>query len=290
MTTVTPAQPSVSPASPTDSPGLLRRILSEGIVLVAFAVAIASVLFAFIVPSTTGPDALSVDPSHRFAAPTAHALLGTDHLGRDLTAMIALGLRTSIIIALLVVVVSSIVGWATGALSGYVGGWIDDILSRVMDVFNAFPGLIMAIALVTVLGPSFLTIVVVLILVTWVNYARVVRARVLSLKRSDYVVASRMYGTSTPRLLLRHVWPNTLDLMLSVSLVQIPNVMLAESTISFLGFGLQPPDVSLGLLISTEKDYLQTHALPVLASGGVLVLVCASFALVGLRIRRRWQG
>ncbi|WP_236051344.1 ABC transporter permease [Nonomuraea cypriaca] len=282
--------PERTSASPPERTGPLRRVLSEGTVLVSFGVSIASVLFAFIVPLTIGPDALRVDPSRRFAAPAANALLGTDHLGRDLVAMIALGLRTSIVIALLVVVASSAVGWATGALSGYLGGAIDNVLSRVMDVFNAFPGLILAIALVTVLGPSFSTIVVVLILVTWVNYARVIRARVLSLKRSDYVVASRMYGTSTPRLLLRHVWPNTLDLMLSVSLVQIPNVMLAESTISFLGFGLQPPEVSLGLLISSEKDYLQTHALPVLVSGGVLVLVCAAFATAGLRIRRRWQA
>jgi ABC-type dipeptide/oligopeptide/nickel transport system permease subunit len=271
------------PASrPTESG---RRI--PVIVVVAFAVAALLIAWAIIVPLVAATDAIEVDPGKRFAPPGTGALLGRDHLGRDLAVMVALGLRTSLLLSVVVVVVSGTVGWLAGAVGAYAGGVVDTFLGRVMDVFNAFPGIILAIALVTVLGPSYTSLVTVLVLVTWVNYGRVIRARVLSLRTDEYVVASRMYGTGMSRILSRHIFPNTTDLLLSVSLVQIPNVMLAESTISFLGFGLQPPDVSLGLLISSEKDYLQTNAIPVLLAGAVLVLSCTSIAAIGLWVRRR---
>lgn len=286
MSIVTLPDP-VDPGS--HSTGRVRPRLPRGLVAVAYAVTVLAVVLAFSVPLLAGHDATAVNPARRFASPGDGTLLGTDHLGRDLGVMSAIGLRTSLLISLLVVAISCTVGWTLGATSAYLGGFVDNLLGRIMDLFNAFPGLILAIALVTVLGPSFGAIVLVLFLATWVNYARVIRARVLALRREEHVTASRMYGTSMPRILGRHIWPNTADLVLSISLVQIPNVMLAESTISFLGFGLQPPNVSLGLLIATEKDYLQTNGLPVLFAGGILVLVCASIATVGLDIRKRWQ-
>ncbi|WP_213455065.1 ABC transporter permease [Rhizomonospora bruguierae] len=273
----TPIQPHPTPRS------VLRRV--PPIVTVASAVAVVLLLWAVLVPLLNPADATAVDPARRFTPPGPDALLGTDHLGRDLASMIAVGLRTSILMALTVVAVSGALGWLVGAVGGYVGGVTDNVLGRLMDVFNAFPGIILAIALVTVLSPSYSALVLVLVLVTWVNYGRVIRARVLSLRREEYITASRMYGTSLGRILGRHVLPNTGDLLLSISLVQIPNVMLAESTISFLGFGLQPPQVSLGLLISSEKDYLQTNAMPVLVAGAVLVLACTSIATIGLYLR-----
>lgn len=259
------------------------------ITFVFYVIVGVAVLAAVFVPWLADPSASEVDPSRRFLGIGDGAMLGTDHLGRSLAVMVASGLRTSLLIALAVVVISGVMGWVIGAVSAYLGGFADNVLGRVMDLFNAFPGLILAIALVTALGPSFWTLVFVLVVATWVNYARVIRARVMSLKHDEYITASRMYGTATSRLLARHIWPNTADLALSVSLVQIPNVMLAESTISFLGFGLQPPSVSLGLLISSEKDYLQTNGLPVIVAGAVLVIVCASIAAVGIDIRRRWS-
>ena len=202
--------------------------------------------------------------------------MGTDHLGRDLGVLVAVGLRTSLIIAALVVTCGGVLGWIIGAISAYAGGWIDDVLGRIMDAFNAIPGIILAIALTTALGPSFSTLIVVLILVTWVNYARVIRARVLSLKNEEYIIASQLYGARSALVLVRHIWPNTVDLVVSVALAQVANVMLAESSITFLGFGLQPPDVSLGLIITNTKDYLQVNGYPVMFAGLVLVTACAS--------------
>lgn len=247
------------------------------------------VAFALIMPLVSPDNAMAVNPARRFSPPFGATLFGTDNLGRDLGVLVAVGLRTSLLIALLVVTISGVLGWFVGAMSAYAGGWLDDVLGRIMDAFNAFPGIILAIALTTAIGPSFGTLIVVLVLVTWVNYARVVRARVLSLKNEEYIVASRLYGARPRFVLLRHVWPNTVDLVVSVALAQIANVMLAESTITFLGFGLQPPNVSLGLIITDTKDYLQINGYPVMFAGIVLVVTCTSVAMSVFSLRRPEQ-
>ncbi len=252
--------------------------ISHLIVLVLLA-------FAIVVPLVSPDNAMAVNPARRFSPPLGATLFGTDHLGRDLGTLVAVGLRTSLLIAALVVVCGGLLGWTIGAVSAYAGGWIDDVLGRVMDAFNAIPGIILAIALTTALGPSFGTLIVVLILVTWVNYARVIRARVLSLKSEEYILASQLYGAGSRFVLLRHIWPNTVDLVVSVALAQVANVMLAESTITFLGFGLQPPDVSLGLIITNTKDYLQINGYPVMLAGLVLVFACTALSMSVFSLR-----
>ncbi len=249
-------------------------------------IVIAALLLAVFVPLLAPMDAIRVDPGRRFLPPTWGLWLGTDHLGRDLFVMISGGLRTSLSLALSVVAVSAILGWIIGSLTGYIGGLFDTALTRIIDVFDAFPGIILSIALVTVLGASYASVFFVLVIVSWMTYARVVRARVLTLRSNEYVVASRMFGSTTAGTIWGHIRPNTVDLVISVAVVQIPQAMLTESTISFLGFGLRPPDISLGYLIASERDYLQTNPLPVIAAGLVLVIVCASIATIGLNFRR----
>lgn len=271
-------------ADPSPRPRLAMRFLRH--LRVSHVIVLLLVAFAVIVPLVSPDNAMAVNPARRFSPPLGATFFGTDNLGRDLGVLVAVGLRTSLLIALLVVIISGVLGWLVGAMSAYAGGWIDDVLGRIMDAFNAFPGIILAIALTTALGPSFGTLIAVLVAVTWVNYARVVRARVLSLKNEEYIIASRLYGARQRFVLLRHIWPNTVDLVISVALAQIANVMLAESTITFLGFGLQPPDVSLGLIITQTKDYLQINGYPVLFAGVVLVLACTSVAMSVFSLRR----
>ena len=274
---------SIATADPATGRPARRRAVKFRI---SYVVILLLLAFTVIVPLVSPENALTVNPARRFSPPLGATFFGTDNLGRDLGMLVAVGLRTSVLIALLVVTISGVLGWLLGAVSAYTGGWIDDVLGRIMDAFNAFPGIILAIALTTAIGPSFGTLIAVLVGVTWVNYARVVRARVLSLKNEDYIVASRLYGARQHFVLFRHVWPNTVDLVISVALAQIANVMLAESTITFLGFGLQPPNVSLGLIITQTKDYLQINAYPVMFAGVVLVTACTSIALAVLSFRR----
>lgn len=255
-------------------------------VKISYVIVFVLVAFAIIFPLLAPANALTVTPARRFSPPFGATLFGTDNLGRDLGVLVAIGLRTSLIISALVVVISGIIGWLLGAISAYAGGWVDDVLGRIMDAFNTFPGIILAISLTTALGPGFWTLIWVLVAVTWVNYARVIRARVLALKSEEYIIASRSYGASSIFVLTRHIWPNTTDLVASIALGQIANVMLAESTITFLGFGLQPPNVSLGLIITTTKDYLQINAYPVMFAGIVLVIACTSIAMSVISLRR----
>lgn len=266
-----------------------RRTIGRWVVRhfrVSHLIVLVLVAFAIIIPTISPDNAMAVNPARRFSPPLGATLLGTDHLGRDLGVLVAVGLRTSLIIAALVVTCGGVLGWIIGAISAYAGGWIDDVLGRIMDAFNAIPGIILAIALTTALGPSFSTLIVVLILVTWVNYARVIRARVLSLKNEEYIIASQLYGARSALVLVRHIWPNTVDLVVSVALAQVANVMLAESTITFLGFGLQPPDVSLGLIITNTKDYLQVNGYPVMFAGLVLVTACTALSMSVFSLRR----
>jgi peptide/nickel transport system permease protein len=251
------------------------------------AVVVLAVLYAFIVPAVASPTLIQVNPAHGFESPSLQHLFGTDHLGRDMFTITAMGLKTSLLISLSVVVCAGAFGWIIGATAGLVGGRVDEILSRVMDVFNAFPGLILIIGLLTALGSSFGNIVLVMSLASWVSFGRVIRARVMELRPEAFIVTSRLFGSSVPATLGRHVWPNTVGLMLSISMVQIPNQMLGEATVSFLGFGVQPPNQSLGLIINAEKDYLQVQPLPVIIAGAVLVITCACIAITGLQLRER---
>jgi peptide/nickel transport system permease protein len=272
----------VAAAAPVTISRPRKQIAWAGYILAAVLI-----VYAFVTPLVVSSSAMVVQPARRFWPPLGETLLGTDHLGRDLTLLVAVGLRTSILIALCVVLLAGAIGWVLGAMAGYFGGVADNVIGRTMDVFNAFPALILAIALVAAIGPSFSSVVVVLTVATWANYGRVIRARVLSLKAEEFVAAARLFGVSDPTIIGRHIWPNTIDLFLAIALLQVPNVMLAESTISFLGFGLQNPSVSLGLIIASEKDYLQTNPFPVVLSGVVLVMICASVSAVGLDLRRR---
>jgi peptide/nickel transport system permease protein len=225
----------------------------------SYVIVAVLVAYAVIMPLVAPDNAITVNPARRFQPPFGATWFGTDNLGRDLGTLGAIGLRTSLLISALVVALAGIIGWTVGAISAYAGGWIDDVLGRVMDAFNTFPGIILAISLTAALGPSFWTLIWVLVMVTWVNYGRVVRARVLAMKNEEYIVAARSYGASPVFVLVRHVWPNTIDLVLSVAMGQIANVMLAESSITFLGFGLQPPDVSLGSIIYQYQAAFDTR-------------------------------
>ena len=274
--------------------GTWRKLLSNGSVLTGGTIFVILLAYAVFGPIVAGGQGAitRLDPSQAFDQPgfwlsaaKPHAF-GTDHLGRDLFGLAALGLRTSILIGVGVVILSALLGWLVGAISGYVGGWLDDALGRVMDIFNAFPGILVALAIVTALGPSVRTIVVVLVLTTWVLYARITRAQVLLLRGSAFVEAAKISGTRFPKILATHLGLSTWPMLLSLAIIELPHVILVEATLSFLGFGIQPPNTSLGFIISDERDYITIAPWPITFTGLLLALLCVSFAMVGIGVRR----
>ncbi|MEM7124782.1 MAG: ABC transporter permease [Chloroflexota bacterium] len=189
-------------------------------------------------------------------------LLGTDQLGRDLLSRLIYGARISVTVGLAGVVVSMLVGVTLGLISGYVGGLLDTLISRMLDTFMSIPFILLALAVVGALGvgegSNLLTLIAILGLTGWVTFARVIRGEVLSVKERDYVEAANSIGQSQQGILIRHVLPNVTASIIVLSTLQISTVIIAESSLSFLGLGVQPPIVTWGIMLAEGRDHLAT--------------------------------
>jgi peptide/nickel transport system permease protein len=221
----------------------------------AFIVAVA-VLAAVLGPLVAPFDSASQDLALRLTGPSVQHWFGLDELGRDILSRVLAGARISILVGLVVVSISATVGTAVGAAAGYFGGRVDEILSRAIDILMAFPGLLLAIAMVAVLGPSLFNVVFALSLIGWVGYARLVRGQVLRARELEFVQAARALGASTPRVLVRHVIPTTLPAVTVQATLGMGGAILAEASLSFLGLGVQPPTPSWGTMLNYGRIHL----------------------------------
>src|SRR5687768_808697 len=224
--------------SATNDGGEVTRV-GGAIVLIAV---LAAVLGPWVVPVDPAAQQLAL----RLEPPTGVHIFGLDELGRDIFARLLLGARISLLVGLVVVSVSAVVGVTLGSIAGYFGGRVDEIISRIMDVMMAFPGLLLAIAMVAVLGPSLTNVVLALTIIGWVGYARVVRGQVLRAREFEFVQAARALGAATPRILTRHVIPTTLPAVSVQATLGMGGAILAEAALSFLGLGVQPPTPKIG--------------------------------------------
>ena len=196
-------------------------------------------------------------PGSQDAAGRAH-LFGTDHLGRDILARMIFGARPALMVGFAAVAISGVLGMMVGLLSGYFGGWIDDVFMRLADVQLAFPFILLAIAVIGVLGPSLPVIIVVIGVSSWVVYARVVRGTVLGLREREFVQAAQALGSRDGRILLRHILPNALTPWLVVATLDMARVIVIESALSFLGLGVQPPTPTWGGMLADGRVYIST--------------------------------
>ncbi len=192
----------------------------------------------------------------RLQPPAAAHPLGLDELGRDVLSRLLFGARVSMSVGLAVVLLSGTLGAAVGAIAGYAGGLVDALLMRATDVVLAFPGILLAIALVAVLGPALAHVVVALAAIGWVGYARLVRGQVLKLREEDFVLAARASGLPARRVLLRHVLPNVLPLLVVQATLGMAGAVLAEAGLSFLGLGQPPPGASWGAMVNAGRAHL----------------------------------
>lgn len=221
----------------------------------------AAVVLAAVLAALLGPWLVPFDPNTqelalRLTGPSATHWFGLDELGRDILARVLSGARISLLVALVVVCISATVGIAVGAVAGYCGGWIDEGVGRLIDVLLAFPGLLLAIALVAALGPSLANIVFALSVIGWVGYARLVRAQALHARELEFVEAARALGATTSRILIRHVIPTTLPAVIVQATLGMGGVILAEATLSFLGLGVQAPTPSWGTMLNDGRGHL----------------------------------
>ncbi len=211
---------------------------------------------ALLAPLLATADPARQDLDRRLEGPSAEHPLGLDELGRDIFSRMVFGARVSIGVGLSVVVLAGALGSLLGALAGFVGGRLDALLMRATDVFLAFPGILLAIALVAVLGPALRHVVLALVVIGWVGYARLVRGQVLQIKEQEFVAAARATGLPARGILLRHVVPNVLPTLLVQASLGMAGAILAEASLSFLGLGIQPPTPSWGAMINAGRGHL----------------------------------
>jgi peptide/nickel transport system permease protein len=237
----------------------MRRVARQPMILVGGLILAAVVVASAAAPWLTRADPLRPSFAQRLRPPqgfgAAHPL-GTDNLGRDILARVLHGGRLSLVLAATAVALAAGIGVAVGLLAGLIGGRLDDLVMRLADVQLAFPVIMLAIAIVAVVGTSAAALVGVLALSGWVLYARTVRAAVLTIRETDYVEAARTLGAGNLRLIGRHILPNTLAPILVLGSSQFATMVLLESGLSFLGLGLQPPQPSWGLMLAEGRDYL----------------------------------
>jgi len=237
-----------------------------------------------------GPSVTPFDPAHqelplRLAGPTWRHPFGLDELGRDILARVLAGARISFFVALVVVSVSAGIGTMLGAAAGYFGGALDDVISRVTDTLLAFPGLLLAIALVAVLGPSLRNVVFALTIIGWVGYARLVRGQVLRVREFEYVQAARALGARTSRMLLRHIVPNAIPAVVVQATLGMAGAILGEAALSFLGLGVQPPTPSWGTMLNGGRAHLLDSPHLTLFPGLAIALLVLGFNFVGDGLR-----
>ncbi len=222
---------------------------------------------------------------NRFQPPSSENLLGTDNFGRDTLSRILYGAQVSLTVASLAVGLAATIGIFLGSLAGYLGGIADMIIMRLVDVFLAFPPILLALTLVAALGPSAFSVTVALGLVYWTAYARVIRSSILALKSEDFVEANRALGAAWPRTLFRHVLPNAFGPIIVVASVGMGSGVTAEAALSFLGLGVQPPTPSWGSILNTGLQFLRQTPYLSTFPGAAIMLTVLGFNLLGDGLR-----
>lgn len=262
-------EPPAAPAEPTPAQrmrrravrNLWRRKLSLFGVLVVLGV-IACALFA---PMITPHDPIMQTIEDKLLPPfwmegaNPNYWLGTDHLGRDILSRLIYGSRVSLLVGLTAVLISGGLGVTLGLLGGFHGGRLDDVIGRLGDIQLAFPFTLLALAIMAVLGTGVWKTVAVLGVAGWVIYARVVRSEVLALREREFVIASRALGNSDAATIRRHILPNVIGTLIVLSTLEVPRVIIAESALTFLGLGIQPPTVTWGGMLADGRNYITTH-------------------------------
>lgn len=250
-----------------------------------FILALAVVSVAVFAPWIAPKDPLDAVMVDSLKAPCAEYPLGADKLGRDLLSRVIYGTRTSLVSTLILVATIFVVGTILGVVAGYFGGWIDQVIMRIADMMISFPGMILAIAIAGMLGPSLRNGVIAITAVSWTKYARLARSMVLKVKRNLYVEAAVVNGTSTFKILWKHILPNMLTTMTVTAAADMGTMMLELASLSFLGFGAVAPTPEWGLMLNEGRTYMAKAPWLMIAPGIAIVIVVIIFNMLGDSIR-----
>jgi peptide/nickel transport system permease protein len=264
---------------------VLGQVLEQPLGALGFVIVVAFFLLVIFGPLLAPYDYAKQNLSRILEGPSKDYLLGTDHLGRDLLSRIMYGARIALITAVPAVMISVIGGVILGLLSGYLGGRVDDVIVVFLDSIQAFPGVILALAILALLGPSLVNEIIV-IGIAWIPaYARITRAQAMSAKNQMYVEAERSLGATNGRILTSHVLPNILAPLLILAAMDLPVVITFEAGLSFLGLGVRPPTPSWGVILSDGFKFVRNSPWPILWAGVVLAITTLGFTVFAEALR-----
>ena len=283
MTTVARQLATIAPRQTTAR--AVRKALRQPTIAAGALIFTLFLVAAIFAPLLSPYDPLAQDVINGLKPPSLKHLLGTDKLGRDIFSRLLYGARISLFVGLAVVSAAGTFGALIGLFAGYLGGWADELMMRITDVFFAFPALILAMAIAGALGPSLQNTLIAIIVVTWPVYARLIRGQVLSVKEREFVLAAQTVGASQARIVLRHVLPNTLAPLLVQGSFDLGSAILAVAGLSFIGFGAQPPTPEWGVMISEGRNYMATQWWLASSPALAMLLVVAGFNLLGDGLR-----
>jgi peptide/nickel transport system permease protein len=254
---------------------------------VGLAIVLVAVLAAAFGPSLTPYDPAAQTLAQRLEPPSRSHPFGLDELGRDILSRLVSGARISLLVGLAVVSVSSLIGMALGSIAGYFGGAVDDVISRATDVLMAFPGILLAIALVAVLGPSLTNVILALCVIGWVGYARLVRGQALRARELEYVQAARALGAGSARIVINHVLPTAFPTVIVQATLGMAGAIIAEASLSFLGLGVQPPTPSWGTMLDAGRSHLFDAPHLTIFPGVAIATLVLGFNFLGDGLRDR---
>jgi peptide/nickel transport system permease protein len=282
----TNSHPSESSTRGQEATGQRRiRLFADPLTRLGFGLLSVYVLLAVAAPLVARHDPLLNDLPRALQAPSWLYLLGTDNLGRPLFARVVYGARISLAVSVLTLLLMLVIGVGVGALAGYYQGRLDSLLMRLVDIFLAFPSFVLVLAIAGMLGPSLVNLVIALTAVEWVRYARVVRGQVLELSQVEYVEAAKALGVPHHRVIWRHIVPNVLSPVVVLATLDLGYIILAISSLSFLGLGAQAPTPEWGRMLSDAAPYMQFAPRLMIVPGAAIFIVVLACNLLGDGLR-----
>lgn len=264
---------------------LFKSIYRDKKALVGLIMVSLFILIALLAPWIVPHDPYAVDMEKVLIAPNSTYVIGTDFLGRDILSRIIYGARISLMIGLVPTLISLAIGTFLGMVSGYFGGKVDYLIMRLADVCMAFPSLLLAMVVMYTLGASLFNIFIALSIVNWGSTSRIVRAQTLSIKEKEFVEAARSIGVGKFKILWRHIFPNCIPSLIVLFTLSVPEAIMSEASLSFLGVGAQPPTPSWGLMISRGKEFLFSSPWVAITPGIAIFLVVIAFNFIGDGLR-----
>lgn len=264
---------------------IFRRFMRRKVSVIGAVVLLMFFLIAVLGPVLCPQDPLAQDLLNAYAKPSAEHWFGTDNLGRDTFTRMVYGARVSLALSFSGVVSGCLIGILLGVCAGFFGGWVDNLISRIIDILLAFPGLLLAITVVAILGSGLQNTAVAIAIFSIPSIARMVRGIVITNKGAEYIQACRVMGASNSRMIFTHIIPNAVSQIIVNITLNLGTAILTASSLSFLGLGVTPPDPEWGAMLSTGRDVIRAHPLQVFIPGIAITLVVMSFSLVGDGLR-----